>query len=150
MASPSARSTRAAERVERAGHDVPAALADEADDPLAQLGGGPVGEGDREDPPRGDVLDADQVGDPVGQDAGLARAGAGEDQQRALGRRDGARLLGVERPDDLRRRACLSAAARAAGSGGGTGRRRILGVATGASRIQAGSSGRSRRPRRGR
>ena len=87
--------------MERAGHHVPPALADEADDPLAQLGGGPVGEGDREDPPRRDVLDADQVGDPVGEDAGLARAGAGEDQQRAVGGRDGAGLLGVERPDDL-------------------------------------------------
>ena len=105
MASPSARRTRAAERMERAGHDVPPALADEADDPLAQLGGGPVREGDREDPPRGDVLDADQVGDPVGEHAGLARAGAGQDQQRAVGRGDGAGLLGVEGPDDLGSRA---------------------------------------------
>ena len=65
-----------AERVERAGLDVAPALADEADDPLAQLGGGAVRERDREDPPRGDVLDADEVGDPVGEHAGLARAGA--------------------------------------------------------------------------
>ena len=67
--------------------------------------GGPVGEGDRQDPPRGDVLDADQVGDPMGEDAGLARSGAGQDQQRTLGRRHGACLLGVQRPDDLAPRA---------------------------------------------
>ncbi len=47
-----------AERMERPGHDVPATLADQADDPLAQLGRRTVGEGDREDPPRGHVLDA--------------------------------------------------------------------------------------------
>ena len=62
-----------AQRVERAACDVPAALADEPDDPLAQLGRGPVREGDREDPPRRDALDADEVCDPVGQDPGLAR-----------------------------------------------------------------------------
>ncbi len=115
------------ERVERAGHHVPPALADEADDPLAQLGGGPVREGDREDPPRGDVLDADQVGDPVGEDAGLARAGAGQDQQRAVGGRDGAGLLGVERPDDL-----VLALLERGGARGRVGRRdgraRILGL----------------------
>ena len=90
-----------AERVERAGLDVAALLADQADDPLAELGRGAVGERDREDPPRGDPVHADEVRDPVGQHAGLARAGAGEDQQRSLGRRDRARLLRVERPDDL-------------------------------------------------
>ena len=37
----------------------------------------------------------------MGEDAGLARSGAGEDEQRALGRRDGPRLLGVEGADDL-------------------------------------------------
>ena len=49
----------------------------------------------------GDALDADQVGDPVGQDAGLAGAGTGQDEERTLGRRDGAGLLRVERLDDL-------------------------------------------------
>ena len=46
-------------------------------------------------------LTLDQVGDPVGQDPGLAGAGAGQDEQRTLGRRDGAGLLRVERADDL-------------------------------------------------
>ena len=120
--------------------DVAPALADEADDPLAQLGGGAVRERDREDPPRRDALDADEVGDPVGEHAGLARAGAGEDQQRALGRRDGPGLLRVERPDDLlgalrcggpRRPPDRAAATGTAGSSPGPG----------ASRSQAGSSG---------
>ena len=89
------------ERVERARNNVASALADEADDPLSELRGGPVGEGDREDPPRGDVLDADQVRDPVGQDARLARPRASQDEQRTLGGRHGPGLLRVERPDDL-------------------------------------------------
>ena len=48
------------ERVERPGLDVAAGLADEADDPLAELAGGAVRERDREDRPRPDVLDADR------------------------------------------------------------------------------------------
>ena len=39
----------------------------------------------------------------MGEDAGLAGARAGEDQERAVGRRDGAGLLGVEPADDLLR-----------------------------------------------
>ena len=90
-----------AERVEGAGLDVAAAFADEADDPLAKFGRRPVREGDRKDPPRGHPVDADEVRDPVREDAGLAGAGAGQDQQRALGRGDGAGLLRVEHLDDL-------------------------------------------------
>ena len=101
MASPSRRRTRAQSEWNVPGRDVAAALADEADDPLAQLGRGLVRERHREDPPRRHALDADQVRDPVGQHAGLARAGAGQDQQRAVGRGDRARLLRVEGPDDL-------------------------------------------------
>ena len=48
-------------------------------------------------------MHADEVRDAVRQDARLARAGAGEDQQRAIGGRDGASLLRVEGPDDLLR-----------------------------------------------
>ena len=90
-----------AQRVERAGLDVAAALADEADDPLAQLRGGLVGEGDGQDPERRHALDPDQVGDPVGQDPRLAGARAGQDEQRTLGGRDRASLLRIERLDDL-------------------------------------------------
>ena len=127
------------ERMERARHHVPPALADQADDPLAELRRRPVGEGHRQDPPRGDVLDADQVGDPVGEDAGLARAGAGQDQQRAVGRGDRAGLLGVEGADDL-----LLARLQRGGARSRIGRwrgRRGSFASAGASRSQAGSSG---------
>ncbi len=89
------------QRMERAGHHVPTAFTDEADDPFAQFRGGPVGERDGQDPPRGHVLDADEVRDAMGQHARLARPGTGQDQQRAVRRRDGTRLLGVEGAHDL-------------------------------------------------
>ena len=92
-----------AQRVERACLHVTAGLADEADDPLAQLAGGTVRERHRQDRPRTDVLHADEVGDPMGEDTRLARAGAGQDQERPFGRGDGAALLGVEPGDDLGR-----------------------------------------------
>ena len=91
-----------ADRVERAGLDVAARLADEADDPLAQLAGGAVRERDGEDLPRPHALDADQVRDAMREDAGLAAAGAGQDQQRPVGGGDGLGLLGVEARDDAR------------------------------------------------
>ena len=90
-----------AERVERAGLDLAPGLADERDDPLAQLPGGAVRERDRQDRPWPDALDADQVRDTVGQHAGLAAAGAGEDEERPVGGRDGSSLLRVQPPDDL-------------------------------------------------
>ena len=62
----------------------PHRAADQLADPLAHLGRRFVGEGDREDLAGPGVAGGEQVGDPVGQDAGLARAGAGEDQQRPL------------------------------------------------------------------
>ena len=58
--------------------------ADEQLDPLAHLLRGLVGEGDREDLVRTGEAGADQPRDPVGEHARLARAGAGQDQQRAL------------------------------------------------------------------
>ena len=42
---------------------------------------------------------ADQVGDAVGQDPGLARAGTGDDQQRTVGVDDGVELVGVQAVD---------------------------------------------------
>ena len=88
--------------------------------------GGPVRERDREDPPRRDVLDADEVGDPVGEHAGLARAGAGQDEQRPVGRRDGPRLLRVEGADDLARRGAARAAAARRRPGRAADRRLVL------------------------
>ena len=90
-----------AQRVERARLDVLAGVADEVRDPLPELARGAVGERHGEDPVRPDGLDADQVRDPVGDDARLARPGAGEDEQRAVGRRDGPGLLGVHPRQDL-------------------------------------------------
>ena len=92
-----------AERVEGAHGHVPAALADEGEDARAHLGGGLVGERHGQDVPRLDALHADQVRDAVGQHARLARAGAGQDQQRPVGGADGACLLGIERATDARR-----------------------------------------------
>ena len=121
IASPSWRRTRAHSEWNVPRLDVAAGLADEADDPLAQLGRRAVGERDGEDLPRGDAVDADEVRDPVGEDPGLARSGAGEDQQRALGGRDGPCLLGVERLDDLLGPLLATRPRRAAGSAAGTG-----------------------------
>ena len=106
------------ERVERAGLDLATGLADERHDALAQLPGGTVRERHRQDRPRPDALDADQVRDAVGQDAGLAAAGAGEDEERAVGGRDSTSLLRVQAADDL-----LRAASRVAFAG-----RRLLGL----------------------
>jgi hypothetical protein len=88
--------------VERAGLDVATAFTDQADDPLAELAGRLVGERDRQDLPGRDPLDPDQIGDPVGEDPGLAGAGSRQDEERALGRRDRPRLLRVEGAQDLR------------------------------------------------
>ena len=55
-----------------------------------------VGERDDEDPPRVDRAGRDGVGDPVGHDARLARAGAGVDDQRPARDPDGLDLGRVE------------------------------------------------------
>ena len=55
-------------------------------DPLAQLGGGLVGEGEGEDRVGRDALVADEAAVAVDQDAGLAGAGAGLDQDVAAAR----------------------------------------------------------------
>ena len=57
-------------------------------DPLAHLARRLVREGDREDLVRLDAARGEQVRDPVGEDARLARAGAGDHEQRPLRRRD--------------------------------------------------------------
>ena len=59
-------------------------------DALGHLGGGLVGEGDSEDGIRRDAALLDEIGDAVRDDAGLARAGSGQDQHRAVN--------GLERP----------------------------------------------------
>ena len=44
----------------------------------------------------GTPRDPDEVGDPMGEDPGLARAGPGQDEQRTVGRRDRPGLLRVQ------------------------------------------------------
>ncbi len=51
--------------------------------PPKHLGGRPPGEGEKEDPPRVGAR-GDLVGDAMSQGGGLARAGAGHDQQRVV------------------------------------------------------------------
>jgi hypothetical protein len=65
-------------------------------DPLAHLARRLVGEGDGEDALRRNPAGSDQVGDPVGQDPGLAAPGPGQHQQRPLGDLDGPALLRIE------------------------------------------------------
>ncbi len=127
------------QRVERPGLDVATRLPDESDDPLAELGGGAIGEGHREDLPRPDALDPHEVGDPMGQHPGLARAGAGQDEDRSVGRLDRAGLLRVEVADDPlgedRGGGRPLGGARLGGrSGRGVGRRRRIGEVVGLDR----------------
>ena len=84
-----------ARRVERAHPHRAGDRSDERGDALAHLVGGLVGERDGEDP-RGVHALVDEVGDAVGQDPGLARAGAGDDEQRPATVDDGVELVGVE------------------------------------------------------
>jgi hypothetical protein len=70
--------------------------ADERADPVLHLVGGLVRERDGEDLERADAPVLDQVGDPGREDLGLAAAGAGDDQQRAVGVGGGLALDGVE------------------------------------------------------
>ena len=63
---------------------------------LAHLSGGLVREGDGQDALGRDPAGADQMGDPVGEDARLAASRPCQHQQRALGGLDGPALLGVQ------------------------------------------------------
>ncbi|MGY3680304.1 hypothetical protein ACVWXU_003927 [Streptomyces sp. TE33382] len=72
------------------------ARADELLDTLLHLARGLVGEGDREDLAGVHPALGEQMGDPVGQHPGLARAGPGDDEQRRTGVHHGGALLGVQ------------------------------------------------------
>ena len=71
-------------------------VAGQGGDPLPHLGRRLVGEGDGQDGARVEPL-LEQPGHAVGDDPGLARAGAGQDQQRPLGGLDRLELRRVER-----------------------------------------------------
>jgi len=63
-------------------------FADQRLDPTTHLPGRLVRKSHRQQPVRPHPMGRDQVGDPGRQHAGLAAAGAGEDQQRAVTVRD--------------------------------------------------------------
>jgi hypothetical protein len=70
-------------------------LADHLLQALAHLVGGLVGEAERDDAAGRDAA-LEQVDDAVGDDPGLARAGAREHEERPLGGEDRGALIGVE------------------------------------------------------
>ena len=84
-----------ARRVERAHPHRPDDRTDERPHPLAHLVGRLVGERDRQDPPWMDAL-VDEVGDAVGEHAGLPRTRPGDDEQRAAAVHDGVELVRVQ------------------------------------------------------
>ena len=86
----------AAGGVEREDPEPARGRAEEVVEPAAHLARGLVGKGDREDLGRPDPVRRDQVGDAVGEDARLARPGAGDDQQRPFGVQDGLSLRGIQ------------------------------------------------------
>ena len=96
-------------------------------DPLAHLGGGLVRERDGQDLAGSGVAGGQQVGDPAGEHPGLARPGAGDDQQRAAAVLDGLALRRVEVGDEVHhlsgpRRLPLGPAVRCLGVGAALGR----------------------------
>ena len=78
-----------ADGVERAESERLGGIAEEADNPIAQFPRGFVGERDGDDAIRVNVLLGDEVGDPVSDDARLAAAGPGQDEERSLDVLDG-------------------------------------------------------------
>ncbi len=63
---------------------------------LGHLAGGLVGEGDGQDGVGRDVFLADEPGDAMRDDAGFARSGAGQDEQRAFGSLHRGALFGIQ------------------------------------------------------
>ena len=85
-----------ARRMKRADPRQRRVVADQSRDPLAHLGGGLVGERDREHLERRRLALGQDVGDTVGQRAGLARARAGENENRAVGREHSGALFRIQ------------------------------------------------------
>jgi hypothetical protein len=74
-----------ASRMKSAKPGPPPSLAKKGDDPLLHLVSGLVGKGDRHNIPRGNIPLMNEIGDSIGQNAGLATAGASENQKRSVG-----------------------------------------------------------------
>ena len=90
-----------AERVERRHPHAAAVFAEQRLDARAHLLGRLVGERDGEHFVGLRVAVADEVRDAAGDDAGLARPGAGEDQQRPVDVEDRVALFGVQGVEEL-------------------------------------------------
>ena len=80
--------------METFGADSSATSCEQRGHALAHLVGGLVGEGDGQNGGRGNVLRRDDVRDAVRDDAGLAAARAGQDQQRTFSVRTASRCWG--------------------------------------------------------
>ena len=96
IAGASRRSSRAQSEWNVETHMPAAVGAEQRLDARPHLLGRLVGERDREHFVRLGVAVADEVGDAAGDDARLARARAGEDQQRPVDVQDGFALFGIE------------------------------------------------------
>ena len=90
-----------AQGVEGRDPHAPAVAVEQGADAVAHLLGGLVGEGHGEHLVERRVPLLDEVGDAMRDDARLARAGAGENQQRAIDVLDGAALLGIEGGEEV-------------------------------------------------
>ena len=95
-----------------------------------------VGEGDREDFARPGAPGGENVGDAHGEHAGLAGAGAGQHQHRAVERLDGKPLLRVQAGEIGRRAA---AGPRARGDAAGHGQRRVARIEALSQRVSQGA-----------
>ena len=89
-----------AEGVEGQDRRLRVAVGDELIHPLGHLGRGLLGEGEGEDLLGADDLGRDQVRDAAREDGGLARAGAGDDEQRPFAVADGLALRLVQPLED--------------------------------------------------
>jgi hypothetical protein len=85
-----------AEGMKRRYPEAAIAVAQQQLDAFPHLFGGLVGEGDREHFVRLGQAAADQVRDPIRDDAGLSGSGAGQDEQRPIRVQNGLALFGIE------------------------------------------------------
>jgi hypothetical protein len=76
---------------------------EQALDTLLHLAGSFVGKGDRQDVVRAHAQSANQVGDALGEDAGLAGAGTRQDEYGTRGGSDSLLLLWVESFEEVHR-----------------------------------------------
>ena len=90
-----------AEGVERPGGEVSNVWSQQLRQPVPHLPGRSVGEGDCGDAVRRNTAYANQIGDALGDDAGLTAARTCDDQQRPVHRLHGLSLLGVQLRQNL-------------------------------------------------